>query len=45
MRGIPRDIAEIHVFSGFLAIFSKGAVTLHQEMNGITHTAAGEEGR
>ncbi|WP_395647282.1 hypothetical protein [Terricaulis sp.] len=42
MRGIRRDIAKTGVFSGFSAIFSKGAVTLHQELNGITQHAGGE---
>jgi hypothetical protein len=40
MQGIRPDIAKNHVFRGFSAIFSRGAVTLHQELNGITQRPA-----
>jgi hypothetical protein len=43
MQGIRPDIAKNHVFRGFSAIFSRGAVTLHQEMSGITRCAGGEK--
>jgi hypothetical protein len=45
MQGIRPDIAKKRVFRGFSAIFSRGAVTLHQEMSGITQSAGGEKSR
>lgn len=44
MRGIPYDIAKMRIFSGFSAISERGAVTLHQEMSGITQKPAVRRG-
>jgi hypothetical protein len=42
MPGNPPGLSKIVVFRGFLAHFGDGAVTLHQEMNGITRWPAAE---
>jgi hypothetical protein len=43
MQGNPRDSGKNPHFSGFLAHLWRSAVTLHQEMSGITRHAGGEE--
>jgi len=43
MPGIPRSSAKTSVFCGFLPVFEKGAVTLHQEIDGITQGAGGKQ--
>jgi hypothetical protein len=42
--GILPAIAKSSVFRGFFADFRRGVVTLHQELNGITHAVASEKG-